>query len=154
MGGGAPTPRQTVCAGTNAWVCADTGVKMQSWLNLMQLEQRPSSVASKPEHRIYNSKQLPRAIARAITYLATSAVAARNGSALAGSGRLVVLLLDILRRRRWLLAIWVWWRRSARPLIGARQAIRLRLLLVVRMLGHVRSGLLGRRRGQRGVHLG
>lgn len=52
MGGGCPTPRQTVCAGTKACVWADTGVKMQSWLNLMQLEQRPSSVASKPEQRI------------------------------------------------------------------------------------------------------
>jgi hypothetical protein len=29
---------------------------MQSWLNLMQLEQRPSSVASKPEQRICKSK--------------------------------------------------------------------------------------------------
>lgn len=52
MGGGCPTPRQTVWAGTKACVWADTGVKMQSWLNLMQLEQRPSSVASKPEQRI------------------------------------------------------------------------------------------------------
>ena len=43
-----------VCAGTKACVCAETGVKMQSWLNLRQLEHRPSSVASKPEQRIWD----------------------------------------------------------------------------------------------------
>ena len=52
----------------------------------------------------------------AIKYLATSAVPAGNGSALARSWRLVVLL-DVLRWWR-LLAIWIWWRRSTRPLIG------------------------------------
>jgi hypothetical protein len=31
---------------------------MQSWLNLMQLEQRPSSVCSKPEQRIYRGKKV------------------------------------------------------------------------------------------------
>lgn len=87
----------------------------------------------------------------AVMYLATSAVPAGNGSALSGSWRLVVLL-DILRRRRWLLAVRVWRRRGARPLIGAWQAVGL-LVLVLRMLGHVGSGLLGRRRRERGVHL-
>jgi hypothetical protein len=96
--------------------------------------------------------KLRRAIAWAITYLATSAVAAGNGGALAGSWRLVVLLLHILRWWWRLLAVRVLRRRSARPLIGARQAIWL-LLLVVRMLGHVGSRLLGRWR-ERGVHLG
>jgi hypothetical protein len=57
MGGGAPTPRQTVWAGTKACVWAETGVKMQSWLKRRQLEQRPSSVASKPEQRILRRRQ-------------------------------------------------------------------------------------------------
>jgi hypothetical protein len=97
--------------------------------------------------------KLRRAIAWAITYLATSAVAAGNGGALAGSWRLVLLLLLPILRWWWrLLAVWVLRRRSARPLIGAGQAIWL-LLVVVRMLSHVGSRLLGRRR-ERGVHLG
>jgi hypothetical protein len=155
MGGGWPTPRQTVWAGTKACVCAETGVKMQSWLNLMQLEQRPSSVASKPEHRIYGESKLYYVSMHclAVKYLAASAVPAGNGSALAGSWRLVVLL-DILRWWRRLLSIWVWRRRSTRPFIGAWQTVRLRVLvLVLRMLGHVGSRLLGRRRRERGVHL-
>jgi hypothetical protein len=86
--------------------------------------------------------------------LAASAVPAGNGSALAGSWRLVVLL-DILRWWRRLLSIWVWRRRSTRPFIGAWQTVRLRVLvLVLRMLGHVGSRLLGRRRRERGVHMG
>jgi hypothetical protein len=86
-------------------------------------------------------------------YLAASAVATGNGSALSRSGRLVVLL-DILGGRWWLLAI-VWWRRSACPLVGAWQTVWL-LVLVLRMLGHVGAGLLGRWRWrwERGVHLG
>jgi hypothetical protein len=64
-----------------------------------------------------------------------------------------VVLLDILGRRWWLLAI-VWRRRSACPLIGAWQTIWL-LVLVLRMLGHVGAGLLGRWRWrwERGVHM-
>lgn len=53
----------------------------------------------------------------AIKYLAASAVPAGNGSALARSWRLVVLL-DVLRWWWRLLAVWIWWRRSTRPLIG------------------------------------
>jgi hypothetical protein len=64
----------------------------------------------------------------------------------------LVLLLHILWWRRWLLAVRVLRGRSARPLVRAGQAIWL-LLLVVRMLSHVGSGLLGRWR-ERGVHLG
>ena len=83
-------------------------------------------------------------------YLAASAVAAGNGSALAGRGRLVVLL-DILRR--WgLLAVGVLRRRGARPLVGARKTVLL-LILWVLVGGHVRARLLGRRREGR-VHLG
>jgi hypothetical protein len=37
----------------------------------------------------------------------------------AWSWRLVALLLYILQRRRMLLAVWVWRRRSSRPLNGA-----------------------------------
>lgn len=64
-----------------------------------------------------------------------------------------MVLLDILGRRWWLLAI-VWRRRSARPLVGAWQAVGL-LVLVLGMLSHVGTGLLGWwRRWERGVHLG
>ena len=84
-------------------------------------------------------------------YLAASAVATGNGSALAGSWGLV-MLLDVLRRWRRLLAVWIWRRRSAGPLIGAWQAVGL-LVLVLRMLGHVGPGLLGRWRWERGAHL-
>jgi hypothetical protein len=92
-----------------------------------------------------------------VVYLATSAVATGNGSALARGWRLVVLL-DVLRRRWWLLAIWIWWRRSASPLIGTWQAVWLLVLvrvlvLVLGMLSHVGTGLLGGRRRERGVHL-
>lgn len=85
------------------------------------------------------------------TYLATSAVAAGNGSALAGRRRLV-MLLDILRWGRALLAVRVLRRRGARPLVGAWKTI---LLLVLRVLvcGHVRARLLGRWRRESGVHL-
>jgi hypothetical protein len=95
---------------------------------------------------------LARAIAMAMTHLPTSTVAAGNGSALAGSWRLVVVLLHILGRRRRLLAIWIWRRRRAGPLVGAGQTIWL-LVLILRMLGHVGSGLLRRRRRERGVHM-
>ena len=149
MGGGAPTPRQTVCAGTKACVCAETGVKMQSWLNLRQLEQRPSSVASKPEQRIWD-RSASHIYAMGASYLATAAVTASNGSALARSGRLVVLL-DILWRRG-LLAVGVLRRRGTRPLVRAWQTI---LLLVLRVLvgGHVRARLLWWRRREGRVHL-
>lgn len=93
-------------------------------------------------------------MAWAVVYLATSAVATGDCSALAGSWRLVVLL-DVLRRWRRalvLLAVWIGGRRSARPLIGAWQAVGL-LVLVLRMLSHVGTGLLGRRRRERGAHL-
>ena len=87
------------------------------------------------------------------SYLAATAVATGNGSALARGGRLVVLLLDILWRRA-LLAVRVVRRRGARPLVGAWQAV---LLLVLRVLvlvgGHVRARLLGGRRREGRVHL-
>jgi hypothetical protein len=83
-------------------------------------------------------------------YLATSAVATGNGSALSWGWRLVVLL-DILGGRWWLLAI-VWWRRSACPLVGAWQTVWL-LVLVLRMLSHVGSGLLRWWRWECRVHL-
>lgn len=153
MGGGAPTPRQTVCAGTKACVWAETGVKMQSWLKRRQLEQRPSSVASKPEQRIWQEvSKTQRARVGWSSYLAASAVATGNGSALAGRGRLVVLLDVLGRGRRALLAVRVLRRRGARPLVGAGQTV---LLLVLRVLvgGHVRARLLRRRRRQCGVHL-
>jgi hypothetical protein len=86
-------------------------------------------------------------------YLATSAVAAGNGGALARGWGLVVLLLDVLGRRgRALLAIWILGRRGARPLVGPWQAILL-LVLWVLVGGHVRARLLGRRGRERGVHL-
>lgn len=66
-------------------------------------------------HAVGAATVLCRLEARA-SNLATSAVPAGNGSALARSWRLVVLL-DVLRWWR-LLAIWIWWRRSTRPLIG------------------------------------
>lgn len=83
-------------------------------------------------------------------YLAASAVAAGNGSTLARSWRLVVLL-GILRWRR-LLAVWILGRRPTIPFIGAREAVG---LLVLRMLvgSHVGSRLLERRREGR-AHLG
>jgi hypothetical protein len=86
------------------------------------------------------------------TYLAASAVAAGNGSALAGRRRLVVLL-DILRWGRALLAVRILRRRGARPLVGARKTI---LLLILRVLvcSHVRARLLRRWRREGGVHLG
>jgi hypothetical protein len=85
------------------------------------------------------------------SYLAATAVAAGNGGALARSGRLVVLLLDVLWRRA-LLAVRVVRRRGACPLVGAWQAV---LLLVLRVLvgGHVRARLLGRGRREGRVHL-
>lgn len=66
-----------------------------------------------------------------------------------------MVLLDILRWRRRLLAVWVCWWRSACPLVGAGQAVGrlLLLLLILRMLSHVGSRLLGRRRRECGVHL-
>lgn len=79
-------------------------------------------------------------------YLASPAVAAGNGSALARSWRLVVLLRVLWRGRR-LATVWVLWRRAARPLIGAWQAVWLLVLgvLMLRVLvGHVWSRLLGR----------
>jgi hypothetical protein len=128
-------------------------VKMQSWLNLMQLEQRPSSVASKPEHRIWLGKREVSSIASHWKYLAASAVAAGNGSALARSWRLVVRL-DILRWRRALLLIWMLGRRPALPLVGAGQAVGLLVLRMLRMLvgSHVGSRLVGRR-WERRAHL-
>jgi hypothetical protein len=97
------------------------------------------------------SKSRSRTCAVGASYLAATAVAAGNGSALARGGRLVVLLLDILWRRA-LLAVWVVRRRGARPLVGAWQAV---LLLVLRVLvgGHVRARLLGGRRREGRVHL-
>lgn len=84
-------------------------------------------------------------------YLAAAAVAAGNGSALAGCRRLVVLL-DVLRRRL-LLAVWILLRRGACPLVGAGQTV---LLLVLRVLvgSHVRARLLRRGRRKGGVDLG
>jgi hypothetical protein len=63
-----------------------------------------------------------------------------------------VVLLDILRRRRALLAVRILRRRGAGPLVGARKTV---LLLVLRVLvcGHVRARLLGRWRREGGVHL-
>lgn len=96
-----------------------------------------------------------------VKYLAASAVAAGNGSALTRRWRLVVLL-DVLGWRRGLLSIWVWRRRSAGPLVGAGQTVGLGMrvrvrvrvrVLVLGMLGHVGSRLLGGRRRERGVHL-
>lgn len=63
---------------------------------------------------------------------------------------LLLLLLPILRRWRGLLAIRVLRRWAASPLIGARQAILLRVLRVL-LMGHVRTGLMGRREGR--VHM-
>jgi hypothetical protein len=37
-----------VWAGTKAWACDDTGVKMHSWWKRLQLVHRPSEDASKP----------------------------------------------------------------------------------------------------------
>ena len=155
---------------------------MQSWLKRRQFEQRPSSVASKPEQRICAGEQGERdktkaaAEARARAYLATTAVAASNGSALARGGRLV--LLDVLRRGRGLVVlavgivgvVWVG-RGRAGPLVGAGQAVGLLVLWVLSVLGvlwvlsmlrvwqrvlvggHVWTGLLGRQR-QGLAHLG
>lgn len=138
---------------------------MQSWLKRRQLEQRPSSVASKPEQRIWRRRSAHRTGqwrgARRgghWLYLAAAAVAAGNGSALAGRGRLVVLL-DVLRRRG-LLAVWILRRRRACPLVGAWQAVLLLLLLLRVVLGvlvggHVGARLLRRGRGREGgVDLG
>ena len=63
-----------------------------------------------------------------------------------------MVLLDILRWGRALLAVRILRRRGARPLVGARKTI---LLLVLRVLvcGHVRARLLRRWRREGGVHL-
>lgn len=63
-----------------------------------------------------------------------------------------MVLLDILRWWWRLLAVWVCWWRSACPLVRAGQAVWL-LLLVLRMLSHVRSRLLGWRRRESRVHV-
>lgn len=50
----------------NAWigpVWDDTGVKTHSWLNRMQLAQRPSEDVSNPEHLIFRRLQYLHAIA-------------------------------------------------------------------------------------------
>lgn len=86
-------------------------------------------------------------------YLAAPAVATGNGSALARSWSLVVLL-DILRLGS-LLAIRILRWRPTIPLVGARKTVG---LLVLRMLvgSHVRTRLLGgrRRRRESRAHLG
>ena len=46
-----------MCAGTKAWVWAETGVKTHSWEKRWQFVQRPSSDWSKPEQRIYHTRQ-------------------------------------------------------------------------------------------------
>ena len=63
-----------------------------------------------------------------------------------------MVLLDILRGRRLLLAVWVLRRRTPIPFVGPRKSVG---LLVLRMLvgSHVRSRLLGRRRWKGGAHL-
>ena len=138
MGGGWPTPLQTVCAGTKAWVCAETGVKMQSWLNLMQFEQRPSSVCSKPEQRIWAicEHQNLHIYTSVTTYLAPPAIAAGNGSSLAWSWGLVLSRMGHVVWRLGLAMIWVWGRgRPSGPFVRAWQAIlRLLLLVMVRVL--------------------
>jgi hypothetical protein len=84
-------------------------------------------------------------------YLATSAVSARNGSALARRGRLV-MLLDILL---WwlLLVIWIWWRRAPRPFVGAGEPVLWRLLVLRMLASHVGARLLRRRWWEGRAHL-
>lgn len=123
-GGGAPAPRQTVCAGTKAWVWAETGVKMHSCEKRTQLVQRPSSEASKPEQRICAAagSAAVGTSGRGRVYLAPSAVAAGDGGALARGG--LVLLVHV---RRWL-SVGVRRRRAGIHLVRRRQAVGLLLL--------------------------
>jgi hypothetical protein len=83
--------------------------------------------------------------------LATPAVPTGNGSALARSWWLV-MLLDILRRRGRLPAIWILRRRAPIPLVGPRKTVG---LLVLRMLvgSHVGAWLLRWWRWEGGAHM-
>jgi hypothetical protein len=90
-------------------------------------------------------------IAQQWTYLAAPAVPTGNSSALARSWWLV-MLLDILRRRGRLTAIWILGRRAPIPLVGPRETVG---LLVLRMLvgSHVGARLLRWWRWEGGSHL-
>lgn len=115
----------------------------------MQLEQRPSSVASKPEHLIYPKVSWERRIRRREIYLASPAITTGDGSSLARRGWLVMLIH--VGGRWWLGAVWIGGRGCLVPFVRAWQTVeRLLLLLVVVMLGHVGARvpwwLSGRRR--------
>lgn len=131
----------------HGWRLSDTAPDGMGWDKGLRLGGDGCEYAVLVEpHAIRAAAVLGGLEARA-TNLASPTVTAGNGGALARSWRLVVLL-DILGRwRRALLAI-VWWRRTASPLVGPREAI---WLLVLGML-HVWSRLLRRRR-ERGVHV-